>query len=173
MPGTDGLGQSVLEVPGVGFAGGICEGIAVCVVRIAAGRIRRQLVRRVVAVWIHAQRTQPIPYRVVAVALRGTTTLGYLLQLVNRVVAVIRRDPVEIVGLARPVAGKVIAVAGSVERRRSRLMQHAQEMRHRIVGVIRIDAVRPCQLRPPAQCVVTKAGPKTLSETGVPVRARV
>ena len=30
--GHNGLGQAVLEVPGIGFAGGIGEGIAVCVV---------------------------------------------------------------------------------------------------------------------------------------------
>src|SRR5271157_2115680 len=52
--GYDGLGQAVLEVPGVGFAGGIGEGIAVCVIRVAAARSRGQFVRRVVAVGRHS-----------------------------------------------------------------------------------------------------------------------
>jgi hypothetical protein len=36
-------------------------------------------------------------------------------------------------------------------------MQHAQQMRHRIVAVIRVHAVWPRQLRPPAQRIVAEA----------------
>ncbi len=83
--------------------------------------------------------------------------MGYLRQLVEGVVGVVRRDPVEIVGLARPVAGEVVSVAGPVERVQTRLMQYAQQMRHRIVAVIRVHAVGPGQLRSPAKRIVAEA----------------
>jgi hypothetical protein len=57
----------------------------------------------------HAGRGQSIPHVVIAVALRGTPSLGYLRQLVNQIVSVTGRGSAEVVGLGwcAPSARKV------------------------------------------------------------------
>jgi hypothetical protein len=64
----------------------------------------------------HAGRRQSIPYVVVAVALRGTSSLRYLCQLIDQIVPVIRCDPIEVISLARAVTGVIVGVAGFAQR---------------------------------------------------------
>ena len=68
------------------------------------------------------QRGQPIPYGVVGVALRSHTPLGYLQQLIKRVIGVVRGCPVQVVGLRRAIAGRIIGVARPIHGRGTRLM---------------------------------------------------
>jgi len=140
--GIDDLRQPVLKVPSEAAALGVGEGIAVCVVGVATERTRCQLVRRIVLIRRHAERTQPIPHRVIGIALSGTTALRDLGQFVQRIVTIIRGYPVQVIGFAGAISGSVICIAGSVQNRASRLVQHAQQMRNRIVAVAGVHPIR-------------------------------
>lgn len=73
--------------------------VAVCVVRVAVVRLRRQLVQLVVVCNSHSGRRQFVPCRIVTVALRGSTTLPDLGQLVQRIVTIAGRYPVQVARL--------------------------------------------------------------------------
>jgi len=73
-------------------------------------------------------------YRIVAVALRRTRSLPNLRQLINRIAAVVLRDPIQIIGLAGSVPGGIVQVPGSIQGLAPRLARNTQQSRNRIVA---------------------------------------
>jgi hypothetical protein len=127
--GDHDRGQPVLKVPGViprtGRIG-LGQGVPVVVIGERGRRGRGQLVRHVVAVGAHALRGQPIPRRVIRIALRGRSPLDHLGELIQRIIRVLLRDVVEQIGLGRAIAGRIVGVAFD-QRGGKQSLRHAAE----------------------------------------------
>jgi len=107
----DHLRQPILEVPTILRARRVGLAVAVVVVTVAAAGDRGQLVRRIVVVGIHAQRTQPIANQVVGVGFFSRSPLLGRFQLVDVVTAIGKCD---VCALVRP-AFRIKPGAGSAD----------------------------------------------------------
>jgi len=143
--------QSILEVPVVRrrprrihFG----QSVPVPVVGVRHARLRSQLIRRVISVRRHAQRTQPVPHRVVAVALGRGRSLQHLRQFIQRVIGERRGYVRPFVRFRGTIPRRVVDVGRTVQSRARFGVQDAQQVRHRIVLVAGCHAVwpgsRPC-----------------------------
>ena len=101
-----------------------------------------------------AQRRQPVADRIVGVLFGRSRALLHLRELVSIVVAVGLGHAIQCIELRLAVAGVVVGVGGTIQSGGAALVQHRQQPREAVVGVVRVHRVRPRHLLQAAERVV-------------------